>query len=72
MAFKIEYTYQVEIDVTKAIDYYIENASRKIAKSFYNKLIEAEKTLKSISFFSKNPQRFPLFSNENISIHFNL
>jgi len=53
MAFKIEYTYQAEIDVTKAIDYYIENSSRKIAKSFYNKLIEAEKILKSISFFQK-------------------
>lgn len=53
MAFKIEYTYQAEIDVTKAIDYYIENASLKIAKSFYNKLIEAEKTLKSFSFFQK-------------------
>ena len=53
MAFKIEYTHQAEIDVVKAVDYYIEKASPKIAKSFYSKLIEAEKTLKSISFFQK-------------------
>jgi len=53
MAFKIEYTYQAEIDVSKAIDYYTRNASIKIAKSFYNKLLAAEKVLKRTPFFEE-------------------
>lgn len=53
MAFKIEYSYQAEIDVSKAIDYYTKNASIKIAKSFYNKLLAAEKVLKGTPFFEE-------------------
>lgn len=53
MAFEIEYTHDAEIDVTKAIDYYAENVSLKVAKSFYKKLLAAEKTLKRTPFFQK-------------------
>ncbi|AZB29492.1 MULTISPECIES: type II toxin-antitoxin system RelE/ParE family toxin [Chryseobacterium] len=53
MAFEIEYTHHAEIDVAKAIDYYSENASLKVAKFFYKKLLIAEKTLKQTPFFQK-------------------
>lgn len=53
MAFEIEYTHHAEIDVAKAIDYYVENVSLKVAKSFYKKLLAAEKTLKRTPFFQK-------------------
>lgn len=53
MAFEIEYTHQAEIDVAKAINYYSENASIKVAKSFYSKLLTAEKILKRTSLFEK-------------------
>ncbi|WP_265429071.1 type II toxin-antitoxin system RelE/ParE family toxin [Chryseobacterium sp. YIM B08800] len=53
MAFEIEYTHHAEIDVNKAIDYYAENVSLKVAKSFYKKLLAAEKTLKRTPFFQK-------------------
>lgn len=55
MAFEIEYTHHAEIDVTKAIDYYAENVSLKVVKSFYKKLLAAEKALKANTIFSKNP-----------------
>ncbi|WP_294288575.1 type II toxin-antitoxin system RelE/ParE family toxin [uncultured Chryseobacterium sp.] len=63
MAFKIEYTHQAEIDIYQAIDYYLTNASRKTAKSFYKKLIEAENSLISISHFQiiyDDFHRFPM------------
>jgi hypothetical protein len=44
-----------EIDVAKAIDYYAENISLKVAKSFYKKFLAAEKILKRTSFFQKKP-----------------
>ena len=53
MAFEIEYTHQAEIDVAKAIDYYSEKASLKVAKSFYKKVFAAEKKLKRTPFFQK-------------------
>lgn len=53
MAFELEYTHHAEIDVAKAIDYYAENVSLKVAKSFYKKLLVAEKTLKRTPFFQK-------------------
>ncbi|SDQ04336.1 hypothetical protein SAMN05421664_0084 [Chryseobacterium soldanellicola] len=54
MAFKVEYTLQAENDIAKAIDYYLEAASSKIAKSFYKNLISAEKSLVKIQHFQKN------------------
>jgi len=39
--------------VSKAIDYYTKNALIKIAKSFYNKLLAAEKVLKRTPFFEE-------------------
>lgn len=58
MAFKIEYTYQAENDVAKAIDYYLEVASSKIAKSFYKNLISAEKSLVKTPYFQKTHNDF--------------
>lgn len=62
MDFKIEYTYQAETDVNNAIDYYLENASRRVAKSFYKKLLEAEKSLIFIRHFQKIYNDFHGFS----------
>jgi len=53
MAFKVEYTHLAENDIVKAIDYYLEVASSKIAKSFYKNLINAEKSLVKIQHFQK-------------------
>lgn len=72
MAFKIEYTYQAEIDIHRTIDYYVENASRKIAKSFYAKLLEAEKSLTFNSHFQrvyKDFHRLPIKSFPYILIY---
>ena len=51
-------THHTEIDVAKAIDYYAENISLKVAKSFYKKLLAAEKTLKRTPFFQKTHNDF--------------
>ncbi|WP_326983075.1 type II toxin-antitoxin system RelE/ParE family toxin [Chryseobacterium sp. MYb264] len=58
MVFKIEYTSQAENDIINAIDYYHEIASRKIAKSFYKNLINAEKILVKTPYFQKTHTDF--------------
>jgi len=63
MAYKIVYTHLANIDVVRAIEYYLLVAGKKIVKSFYRELLSAEKTLRNTAYFEKiykDFHRFPL------------
>jgi len=72
MAYKIVYTHLANLDVEKAIDYYLLIAGRKIMKSFYLELLSAENILKNTKYFEKiykDFHRLPLKSFPYIVIY---
>lgn len=63
MAFEIKYTLKAKRDIFKAMDYYETVVSIKVAEFFYQSILNAEKTLKSVNYFEqifKDFHRLPL------------